>query len=177
MNTMEFLKDIPYSESNSEIYKNIYRVEQWLRRIAYTSLRISYSMNDWINSIPSEMLNELKRRRGSLRGRILLDCENNQNIIWLSTIEELNRLMTMDSLWLTIRNLTGFTKGEFKEKINLLREIRNIVNHNRATTYETLSICNGILRYFDKGINKFKNMTLLDFLKRDKLENENKFII
>jgi hypothetical protein len=157
MDTIEFLRDIPYSESNSEIYKNIYRVEQWLRRITYTSLRISYSIDDWIDSIPSEILNELKKRRGSLRGRILLDCENNQNIIWLSTIDELSRLMTMDSIWLTIKSLTGFTKDELREKINLLREIRNIVNHNRATTYETLNICNGILRYFDKGINKFKN--------------------
>lgn len=119
MDHIQFLFDIPYSETNSEIYRSIYRVEQWLRRIAYISMRICHGEN-WIDNIPAEIRKELRARAGNLKGRILLDCENSSNFLWLSQLEELRTLLTTDPQWSFIKKLTGFAEKEFTEKIKFL---------------------------------------------------------
>ena len=159
MDKIQFIHDIPFSDANSNIYRNIYVIEQWLRRIAQTALFLCHG-EKWLDGIPPEILSTLKQRRGSLKGRIILDCENNANILWLTTLDELVRLLTADDHWNAVKQLTGYPQNDFVEWIKILREIRNIVGHNRATTFQTLNICNGMLTYLNKGIKRFKDAAI-----------------
>ena len=161
MDHIQFLSDIPYSKTNSEIYRDIYHLEQWLRRIAYISMRICYGER-WSEQIPLDIRRDLRARAGNLKGKILLDCDNSSNLLWLSTLEELRTLMISDPQWSFIKKLTGFTETDFTNKLNFLREIRNIVGHNRATTPATSFICKGHIGYFGKGIIKFKKKFYYD---------------
>jgi hypothetical protein len=155
MRNITFYEDLPFPETNIDIYRDIYYAEQWLRRILLAALYANYG-EKWIESVPSEILNELKKRRGSLRGRTFLDCENNSNVIWLSTFDELNKLFIGQELWPTIKYFTKFARAEFTEKVQFLREIRNIIGHNRATTEQTLNICHSLVNFFREGIDNFR---------------------
>ncbi|MDI9570578.1 MAG: hypothetical protein QM278_07625 [Pseudomonadota bacterium] len=155
MGRVEFLEDLPFPEANIAIYRNIYYVEQWLRRILITALFAKHG-EKWPDSIPNEILSELKKRRGSLKGRIFFDTENNPNVLWLSTFEELRKICLNPELWPFIKKNTAFTETEFTEKLNFLREIRNIIGHNRAATEQTQKICEGLVTFFRRGIYVFK---------------------
>lgn len=120
-----------------------------------TALLAKYG-EKWVESIPKEISDELKSRRGSLKGRILLDVENNSNILWLSTLEELRKICLNSEIWPIVRKITSFNETEFTEKLNFLREIRNIIGHNRAVTEQTKKICAGIVDYFRSGVNVFR---------------------
>jgi hypothetical protein len=158
MRNVTFYEDLPFPEANIAIYRDIYYVEQWLRRILIAAFYTKHG-EKWLDFLPSEILNELKKRRGSLRGRTLLDCENNSNVIWLSTFDELNKLFISSEIWPIIKDLTEFARSEFTEKINALREIRNIIGHNRATTEQTQSICESLVNFFRGGIDSFRIKT------------------
>jgi hypothetical protein len=155
MGRVEFLEDLPFPESNPIIYRDIYYVEQWLRRILITALFAKHGQR-WLDSIPQEILNELKKKRGSLKGRILLDSENNSNVLWLATFEELRKICLNPELWTFIKENTAFNETEFTEKLNFLREIRNIIGHNRAATEQTQKICEGLVNYFRRGVYIFR---------------------
>jgi hypothetical protein len=154
MGRVEFLEDLPFPESNLIIYRDIYYVEQWLRRILITALLAKHGQR-WIDAIPPEILNDLKKRRGSLKGRILLDSENNSNVLWLSTFEERRKICLNPELWPFIKKITAFNETEFTEKLNFLREIRNIIGHNRAATEQTQKICESLVTYFRRGVYVF----------------------
>lgn len=52
--------------------------------------------------------------------------------------------------------MTLFNEVEFDESIDVLREIRNIIGHNRATTEKTKEICEVYAKYLRKGVTIFK---------------------
>jgi len=60
MDPIEFIEDIPFPSSNIIIYRHIYSLEQWLRRILLTALVAKYGVK-WIDAIPSDTLSELKK--------------------------------------------------------------------------------------------------------------------
>lgn len=156
MERIEFLEGLPFPEANLIVYREIYYVEQWLRRILITALLAKHG-EKWLDSIPSEILSELKKRRGSLKGRIIFDSENNSNVLWLSTFEELRKICLNLELWPFIKKITAFNQTEFTEKLNFLREIRNIIGHNRAATEQTQKICESLVSYFRRGVGVFRH--------------------
>lgn len=153
---LEFSRDIPFPEVNLNIYREIYHTEQWLRRILYASLMFTYG-EAWADSIPAPLLAELKRRRGGLKGKILFDAENSSNILWLLTLDELNQLIASEAIWPALKRYIGIPRAELYEKVNMLREIRNIIGHNRAASRITWDILSGILKSLDTAIRQFKN--------------------
>ncbi len=156
MEPIEFIEDIPFPTSNIIVYKEIYYLEQWLRRILRTSLAAKDG-EKWFNSIPSEILPELKKKQNMLRGRIYLGSENNSNLLWLLTLEELKRFCLRPEVWPFIKKLTEFNETEFIENMELLREVRNIIGHNRATTEKTVDLCTACMKYFKRGVNIFRD--------------------
>lgn len=154
-----FQDELPIPEGNLVLYRRIYVLEQWLRRIVMAGLMSKYGSH-WRNAIPTEIAKDLKSRRQQLRARTYLDVESSDNVIWLLTLEELRRLMTSDFLWHSVKDLTGLQKADTDARVEELRQIRNVVGHNRATTAHTLRIFTGIEEYLEGGVNRFKNQTL-----------------
>ena len=156
---VSFDGEMPFPEPNIVIYREVYIIEQWIRRIAYAAMVAKHGKN-WLGIIPSELHKELKYRLAGRSGRIHLDCENSNNIIWLSTLEELRQLLTIESIWPVVKVLTGYNRDFISSKINELREIRNIIGHNRAVTHRTLTIWRGISTSLRHGIETFKSKLL-----------------
>src|SRR3972149_4965577 len=158
---ISFDSEIPFPEYNTIIYREVYVVEQWLRRIAYASMMAKCG-EKWIGAILPELYKELKSRLSGLPGRVYLDCENANNVIWLSTLEELGQLLTTESIWPIVKVLTGYNHDFISSKIDELREIRNVIGHNRAVTQQTLTIWKGTQASIKNGIETFKSNMLYD---------------
>ena len=154
-----FEREIAIPTTNETLYRRIYALEVWLRRVLMASIMGRYA-TQWRSAIPTEIAKELKARRDALRKRVVLDVETSDNDVWLLTLEELRRLLLSEFLWPEARALTGWQRRELSARIDELREIRNVIGHNRATTPRTLEIFAGIERYLDRGIQQFRGLTL-----------------
>lgn len=155
MEYIEFVEDIPFPKSNITVYQEIYYLEQWLRRILFTAL-VAKRGENWITYIDPEMMKQLKVMQKNLLKRNILDSENNSNLIWLTTFDQLRTIYLNEKIWPIIKKITIFNETEFYEKLDWLREIRNIIGHNRAVTEQTQKICESLVDYFRKGINVFR---------------------
>lgn len=152
---IQFDEEIAFPKKNLVIYQRIYNIELWIRRIVYTSLMAKFGTN-WVGVLPNELSKNLKSRLHSLSGRVHLDCENSNNIIWLTNMDELVQILTMKSLWSMVKDFTGYNYKVIKSKLDELREIRNVISHNRAVTTKTLTIFNGLSTSIEHGISNFK---------------------
>lgn len=151
-----FRDELPVPTTNITIYEQLYVLEQWFRRVALAGLMAPYG-STWKSALPSELMGDLKRRLKQLEGRVHLDCENSDNVIWLLTLDELRQVLLTDSTWPSVKRLTGLSRGLLESKLDELREIRNVVSHNRATTENTLVILNGLNASLRSGIAQFKD--------------------
>jgi len=156
---ISFDGEMPFPENNVVIYREIYTIEQWLRRIIYAAMVAKHG-KIWLDIIPHELGNNLKSRLTNLQDRVYLDCENSDNIIWLLTLGELHQLFTLESIWPVVNILTGYNPNFISSKINELREIRNVIGHNRAVTHRTLTIWRGLSMSLRHGIENFKSKLL-----------------
>ncbi|HZS57642.1 MAG TPA: hypothetical protein VFA43_00125 [Gemmatimonadaceae bacterium] len=156
---IEFEGEVPIPQWNLELYRRIYLLEQWLRRIVMAGLMSRYA-TQWRSAIPTEISANLKQRRRQLAARTFLDVESSDNVVWLLTLEELKQLMTSNFIWPSVKELTGLQRADVLARVDELREIRNVVGHNRATTPRTLRIFEGVEQYLGQGIDHFRNETL-----------------
>jgi hypothetical protein len=132
-----------------------------LRRILYAALVAQYG-NKWFGAIPSEVSAELKKRLANSKGKILLDCETSSNAIWLTTFEELRRLLTISDIWTVVEELTDYTKDSLSHEMDAIREIRNAIGHNRAATKHTFVNFHRIADDIKEGIEIFKKFIFHD---------------
>lgn len=156
-----FRDELPVPEANIVVYEQIYVLEQWLRRIAYAGLMAQYATN-WRQAIPRDLANDLKRRLRQLSGRVHLDCENSDNVVWLLTLDELGEVLLAEQTWPTVKSLSRLPKQVFATRLTELREIRNVVGHNRAVSANTALLTAGIAVAFSSGIESFKAQLLYD---------------
>lgn len=156
-----FRDELPVPEANVIVYEQIYVLEQWLRRIAYASLMARFG-SGWKQAMPGNLASDLKRRLRQLSGRVHLDCENSDNVIWLLTLEELGDVLLAKQTWPTVRSLSQLPKRVFETRLAELREIRNVVGHNRAVSANTALLTAGIAVAFSSGIERFKTQLLYD---------------
>jgi hypothetical protein len=157
--TVIFQDELPVPTTNIEIYEQVYVLEQWFRRVAYASLMARYGSN-WTATLRPGLLGDLKRRLRQLDGRVHLHCENSNNAIWLLTLDELRDVLLADATWPAVKVLTGLPRGVLDRKLDELREIRNVVGHNRATTLDTAVIVKGIAISLRPAITCFKDQLL-----------------
>ncbi len=157
--SVTFRDELPVPITNITIYEQVYVLEQWLRRIAYASLMGKHGPA-WKGALPAQLSNDLKRRLSQLRGRVHLHAENSDNAIWLLTLDELRELLVAPSVWPMVKDLTQIPKHALEYKLDELREVRNIVGHNRATTHETAVIVDAIATSLRPGIANFKRQLI-----------------
>jgi hypothetical protein len=159
MASVHFVSEIPFPETNALIYRELYEYEQLFRRLAHAAL-VAKAGNQWAGSLPTGLLSELKKRLDNLKSRIHLNCENNRNLIWITTMEELRLVLTMDSTWSIVREFSGYQKTFLESKLSEAIEIRNVIGHNRATTLDTMSVWRGIATSLRAGLDSFKASVL-----------------
>lgn len=154
-----FRDELPVPEANIVVYEQIYVLEQWLRRIAYAGLMARYA-TDWQRAMPRDLTDDLKRRLRQLSGRAHLDCENSDNVIWLLTLDELGEVLLADQTWPTVKSLSRLPKHVLETRLAELREIRNVVGHNRAVSSNTALLTAAIAVALSSGIESFKTQLL-----------------
>jgi hypothetical protein len=160
MNTsITFEDDVPFPMQNIEVYRRLYIIELWLRRFVLAGLMSKYG-TQWRSAIPTDLSKAVRPRRAALAGRAYLDVEASDNVVWLMTLEELRQLLISEFIWPSVRELTSLQREETAAKLEELREIRNVIGHNRAITDQTVSIFGGIEDYLHRGIARFKAQTL-----------------
>jgi hypothetical protein len=157
--TVIFQDELPVPSTNIEIYEQMYVLEQWLRRVAYASLMARYG-STWRATLKPGLLGELKRRLKQLDGRVYLHCENSNNAIWLLTLDELREVLLVNATWPAVKVLTGLPRSVLDAKLDELREIRNVVGHNRATTPDTAVLVDAIAISLRPAIRCFKDQLL-----------------
>jgi hypothetical protein len=159
---ISFEGELPLPEVNLLLYRRIYVVEQWLRRIALAALMARYGSR-WGDAIPTEIGKNLKARVAGLRNRVAFDTENSDNVIWCLTLEELRSLLTYEKTWSYVKEMTSFDRLELDARLDDLREIRNVIGHNRAATDYTLKVFEAIDEALWVGIGVFRDRLLYDF--------------
>jgi hypothetical protein len=156
-----FRDELPVPEANLISYEEIYVLEQWLRRLAYASLMARYGPA-WRGALPAALTNHLKRRLRQLSGRVHLDCENSDNVIWLLTLEELREVLLAPGTWPTVKALSGLPRSVLDVKLSELQDIRNVVGHSRAVSANTTLLTTAIAVALQVGIDSLKTQLLYD---------------
>jgi hypothetical protein len=167
--SITFEADLPLPETNVWLYRHIYTLEQWLRRIALAALAGRYG-TQWHGAIPTPIAKNLKVRIAALRDRVTFDTENSDNAIWCLTLDELKALLVYEKAWPHVKALTGFDRRELTARLDDLREIRNVIGHNRAATDYTAKVFEAIDAALAPGITCFRDRLLYDFEGRQAFE-------
>lgn len=158
---LTFEGDLPLPDVNISLYRRIYVLEQWLRRIALASLMARYG-SQWGNSFSNEKIEQFKTRLDNLKNRVAFNTENSDNLVWCLTMDELGSLLLSKKTWDITKDLTAFHRDELIGRLNDLREIRNVIGHNRAATQYTMDVFGAIERSLDEGIARFRDRMLYD---------------
>jgi hypothetical protein len=152
---VQFVSELPFPEANALVYRELYEYEQMFRRLAHAALMAKEGVN-WGGLLPAGLLPELRKRISNLSNRIHLSCENSRNPVWITTMEELRTILTMDSTWPIVREFSGYQKTFLENKLSEVIEIRNVIGHNRATTSDTIAVWRGIATSLRPGLDAFK---------------------
>jgi hypothetical protein len=157
---LAFESDLPLPGVNIVLYRRIYVIEQWLRRVVLAALCARYGSR-W--SIPNKILPNLDDRIKALRNRVAFDTENSDNAVWCLTLDELKAMLIYEKIWPYVKTLTGFDRRELLARLDEMREIRNVIGHNRAATPYTQKIFDAIAESLDEGISRFRDRFIYDF--------------
>jgi hypothetical protein len=167
-NSIYFFDELPIPHANLAIYKEVYVLEQWLRRIAYAALLGTHGRN-WQGTLDAELLGELKKRLRQLEGRVHLDCENSENAIWLLTLDELGSVLLRAPVWPAVKKLTLLPKRVIGAKVTEVRELRNVVGHSRAVGDHGELLARAASATLHVGIDNFKNQLLYEKWETEKV--------
>ena len=159
MDILEFRDEMVIPKINSELYLALYEIENWLKRICLTAYVLKHGSH-WRNSISTEFEAKIKRRCKGNHELLYLDTQMDDNLIWMSTLGELSRLLLDDSAVPFVKELTGFSRERLKHKLDDIREIRNLLAHNRALSETTANILQGVIASFKMAVDNFKHYFL-----------------
>jgi hypothetical protein len=90
------------------------------------------------------------------------------NAIWVLTFEDLNRLLMSGELWPRVQQLTEASRGHLSARLEEIREIRNVVAHNRAAAERTLLIFRDAAAVVQDGVDQFRWLLDLPFARPDR---------
>ncbi|WP_313640684.1 hypothetical protein [Paenibacillus sp.] len=156
---LEFKEEMLIPKINGDVYFSIFELENWLRRICLTAYMIEYG-DDWLKSVPKRVFEGYIQRTNRNQELFYFDADNEDNLIWSLTHAELSQLLLENNIYDRVHYLIGFSKERFSQKLNELREIRNILAHNRALSERTGMIVKGIIASMHLAIDKFKTHIL-----------------
>ncbi|MFC5701715.1 hypothetical protein ACFPVX_10480 [Cohnella faecalis] len=140
---------------NGDVYYSIYELENWLRRISLSVYMMEYG-DLWLENVPKRVYERYMQRSTKTNEIYYFDADSEDNLIWSLTHSELSELLLNPKVWDRVHMVIGFTNERFKQKLFELREIRNILAHNRALSERTAVIVQGIIESMHLAVDKFK---------------------
>ncbi|MEO3802465.1 hypothetical protein [Nonomuraea sp. B1E8] len=152
---LEFDGELLIPKANMAAYKQIYALEGWLRRICLT-LWMGEFGNAWIDKLNPNLRRTLESRVRRNQQRLYLGAESHDDLIWQATHSELLSLLTADDVAPSMQPLIGIDSDFLKRKLDEVREIRNLLAHNRALSSRTHVILSGLLASLVEAVDAFK---------------------
>ncbi|MFD8795702.1 hypothetical protein [Streptomyces vinaceus] len=152
---LEFSGELLIPTINMSAYRQIYEVEAWFRRICLTAWMGTFG-NSWTQHIDSSLRKNLESRAKRNRQRLYFGAESQDDLIWTATQGELLRLLTAESVSDSVLSLTGADSEFLRGKLDEIREIRNILAHNRALTRRAHTILAGLLASLEEAVETFR---------------------
>lgn len=152
---LEFDGELLIPRINLAAYRQIYALEGWLRRICLTAWMGRYG-ESWTQHLDPGVRKTLESRVKRSRQRLYLGAESCDDLIWQATHAELIRLITAESVAALILSLTGVDSEFVRNKLDEIREIRNVLAHNRALSQRTHIILSGLLASLEEAVDTFK---------------------
>lgn len=152
---LEFKDEMLIPRINGEIYFSIYELENWLRRICLSVYMTEFG-EDWVRNVPKKVFEGYQQRSRRSQEIFYLDADNEDNLIWSLTHAELSNMLLNGKVFDRVNSLIGLTYDRLRQKLDELREIRNLLAHNRALSERTGTIVQGIIASFYIAIDKFK---------------------
>ncbi|MEV8052176.1 hypothetical protein [Streptomyces bacillaris] len=156
---LEFSGELLIPRINSVAYQQIYEIEAWFRRICLTAWMGTFG-SSWTDEIDSGLRKNLESRMRRNRQRLYFGAESQDDLIWTATQGELLQLLTADAVATSVLSLTGAEPKFLKGKLDEIREIRNILAHNRALTRRAHTILAGLLASLEEAVETFRASTL-----------------
>lgn len=159
---LEFKDETLLPKMNGEVYFAIYELENWLRRICMTAWMATFG-STWIESLPPKFHERFKQRIAKNRDLFYLDADSDDNLIWMATHGELKEMLLDHAIVPQVEKYTGLPRERLSQKLDELRDIRNLLAHNRALSNTTEVIVNGIVASLRLAIGRFKGNMFYPF--------------
>ena len=152
---LEFDGELLVPRLNLVAYHQIYALEGWLRRLCLTVWMCEFG-DRWIDEIDPSIRRTLVTRSERNRRRLYLGAESHTDLIWETTHGELIKLLTSDKVAGRTTAMTGAEPVFIQAKLDEIREIRNLLAHNRALSRKTHVILAGLLASLEDMVDSFK---------------------
>lgn len=156
---IEFEGELLIPRLNVVAYRHIYVFENWLRRICLAGWMAQHG-SDWPAEIAPALHKRLLSRVTHNQKRLYLGAESHDDLIWQATHAELSDMLAEDSVAESIKKLTGVSGGHLKKELSEVREVRNLLAHNRAFSEKTLRLLDELLASLDQVVQAFKHSVL-----------------
>jgi hypothetical protein len=152
---LEFDGELLVPRISLTVYRQIYALEGWFRRICLTVWMGRYG-ESWSQQLDPGLRKTLESRVQRSRQRLYLGAESASDLMWQATQAELTRMLVADPVAALVRSLTGADSEFLKAKLEEIREIRNLLAHNRALSQRTHIILAGLLASLEDAVDTFK---------------------
>jgi hypothetical protein len=152
---LEFDGELLVPKINLAAYRQIYALEGWFRRICLTAWMGRFG-EPWSQRLDQGLRKALESRVQRSRQRLYLGAESASDLIWQATQAELTRMLVAEPVTEMVRSLTGTDSEFLKIKLEEIREIRNLLAHNRALSRRTHIILAGLLASLEDAVDTFK---------------------
>lgn len=154
-----FKDEIPVSLYNPTVYDKTFIIETWFRRIVFVALMIKYG-NQWTAFLPDKDKKGYYKNLDRSEENPILACSESNNMLWFTTISYLTDIISNKAVKDIIFDMTKVTPAKITNDIDKLKDIRNIVAHNRIITIETLQSFNIVYKSMINVIENFKSWFL-----------------
>jgi hypothetical protein len=153
-------RGIPFPAGNAIGYRELFAVEQWLRRLAHLALNAAVGPAIQ-GALPPDLYAELKKRRSQLEASAYLGvAAEPDDLIWLTTMDELRAVLGLDSVRPIVKRISGLHASLIDSKLAELREIRNAVGHNRPLSAKTCSILEAAVLSLENGLARLRDQVI-----------------
>jgi hypothetical protein len=156
---LEFDGELLVPRVNLIAYRQIYALEGWLRRICLTVWMGNFG-ESWVDEMDPGLRKALETRAERNRRRLYLGAESHSDLLWETTHAELLKLVTAEKVADRVRDLTGAGPAFLQVKLDEIRDIRNLLAHNRALSRKTHVILAGLLASLEDVVDTFKQRVL-----------------
>lgn len=156
---LEFNDEMLMPQINALLYYEVYELENWLRRICLTAYMLEFG-DAWLSEIPEGILKGLQKRACKAEDLVYLGIGKTDNPIWFTSLGQLEQLLEHDEISLRMQNITEYSVRHLLSTISELRELRNVLAHNRALSPKSFRFAVSIRQTLQHVISNWKQAIL-----------------